>query len=264
MIMPILYAVLALSIMGLLFGITLAFASKIFAVEKDERIPQIQEVLTGANCGGCGYAGCSAFATAVAEGRAKINGCPVGGTKVAAKVAAIMGTEEIAEERKNAFVRCAGSANSAIKKYEYKGEHDCNAVMRLGGGDKMCKYACIGFGTCVKACSFGALKIENGVAVVDKEKCTACGLCISSCPKNLITLTPYDSAYAVACSSLDKGPAVRKQCSVGCISCRICEKACEFGAIAIINNVAQIDFEKCTGCGVCAEKCPSKIIHCNN
>jgi len=263
MFLSILYAILVLGIMGLLFGVVLAFASKIFEVKVDERIPQIVDLLPGANCGGCGYTGCVAFATSVVEGKAKVNGCIVGGDKTAEKIGEIVGKEAEDIIEMNAVVHCCGNNEAAVKKYKYEGIEDCNAAMRLSGGDKACKYSCLGLGTCVKACKFDAITIENGVAKIDKEKCTACGVCVASCPKHLIELIPYESKIMIGCSSKDKGPVVRKNCSVGCIACKMCERACQFDAIHVIDNLAVIDYSKCTGCGACVEKCPTKIIRNN-
>lgn len=260
MVQNVIAAVLSLGLMGLAFGAILAYASKVFAVKVDERVSRIVEVLPGANCGGCGFAGCAALASAIVDGRAPVNGCPVGGSACAENVAAIMGVEAETGGRKVAYVACNGTCNAAKSRYQYVGIADCVSVMRLGGGDKECVYGCTGLGTCVKACQFGALSLVDGVAKVDKELCTACGMCISACPKKIISMVPCDSLVHVACSSKDKGADARKFCDVSCIACKICEKACPSDAIHVINNVAVIDYDKCTNCGLCAEKCPRKCI----
>ncbi len=253
-------AVLVVGITGLIFGCILAIASVIFAVKKDERIDKIAEVLPGANCGACGMAGCSAYAAAIVESGAAINLCSVGKAAVAEKIAGIMGTEAGEVEEKVAKVLCQGTCENATDKYIYEGVADCRAAQRLAGGAKECAYGCLGLGTCVKACMFDAIKIENGIAVVDEEKCTGCGKCREACPKNVIELVPKSAKAVVLCKNKDKGAAVNKYCKTGCIACRICEKNCEFGAITVNDNCATIDYEKCTGCGVCAEKCPKKVI----
>lgn len=247
--------------MGLLFGSLLAYASKKFAVEVDERIPFITEALPGANCGGCGFAGCAAFAAAVVEGKAPVNGCPVGGAACAAKIAEIMGVKAEASERKIARVLCNGTCDQAKDKFDYYGVTDCVAAAKLGGGQKSCAYGCLGLGTCVKACMFDAIKIENGIAVIDKNKCTACGKCAAACPKNVIELIEESRETWVMCKSKDPGKEVRKVCDTGCIACKICEKACKFDAIHVVDNVAVIDYEKCVNCNQCVIKCPKKIIH---
>lgn len=260
MITKILIAVAALGTMGLLFGILLAYASKVFAVKADERIDIISGLLPGANCGGCGYAGCSALAAAIVQGDAKVNACPVGGSETAAAIAKVMGVAEEGVVRKYSKVKCSGQCSVVQMKYDYMGIDDCESAARLADGNKACKYSCLGFGSCVQKCAFGAITLRDGVAFIDRDKCTACGVCVESCPRGLIELIPYDNQYWVSCSTHDKGAAVRKACEVGCIGCKLCEKACQYDAIHVIDNVAKIEYDKCTNCGACAEKCPRKII----
>jgi len=246
---------------GLFIGLFLGFAGTKFAVEVDEREEAITGVLPGNNCGGCGYAGCSGLAAAIVKGEAEISGCPVGGAPVAAKIGEIMGLEAGETVRKTAFVKCAGTCDKAKQDYEYHGIHDCVMVnMMQNGGPKACIYGCLGEGTCVAACPFDAIHIVDGVAVVDKEACKACGKCVKACPKHLIELVPYEQKHLVQCSSNDKGKDVMKACKVGCIGCMMCTKVCPTGAITVTNNVAHIDPAKCTNCGLCKEKCPKKII----
>ncbi len=255
----ILYPVVALSMMGLLFGVLLAFASKIFAVKTDERLPKIIEALPGANCGGCGYAGCSNLASEILAGNAPVNACPVGGERTANAIAEIMGVKAEEKVRAVAHVNCRGG-NTTKKKYRYKGIEDCLAASKVSGGPSECAYGCLGYGTCVKACPFGAIEIKDGVAVVDQEKCTACKKCVAACPRHIITLVPYPADVHISCVSRDKGAYVRNICNVGCIACRICEKKCPAGAITVENNVARIDYDKCINCGECAGVCPRKLI----
>lgn len=254
-------AILVVGGIGLVFGCILAFASFIFKVEEDERIGLISAELPGANCGGCGYAGCSAFASAVVEGTAPVNGCTVGKNAVAEKVAAIMGCEAENIEPMVARVLCAGTCDVAKDKYEYQGISNCAAAAKLAGGAKSCPNGCLGLGSCAEACKFDAISVENGIAKVDPEKCTACGQCVEACPKKIIAMIPKKKKYTVDCSATTPGAATGKNCSVGCIGCKICEKNCLFDAIKVENALARIDYEKCTDCGICAEKCPKKIIH---
>lgn len=257
----ILVATLIVGGVGLFVGLFLGVAGIKFKVEVDEKEEAILGVLPGNNCGGCGYAGCSNLAAAIAKGEAAVNACPVGGEKVGKLVADIMGVEAEASARQVAFVQCKGDCDKAKVDYEYTGIEDCRMLSFVpGGGAKSCNYGCLGFGSCVKACPFDAIHIENGIAVVDKEKCKACGKCIAVCPKNLITLIPYDAKHVVACSSHDKGPVTMKACEVGCIGCQLCKKNCPADAIIIEDFNATIDQEKCTGCGTCKEKCPKKAI----
>lgn len=252
-------ATVIVGVLGLIFGGILAYADKALAVPQDDRIDKIVEVLPGANCGGCGFAGCSNYAESVVSGQSGVSGCPVGGDETAAKIAEIMGVEAGNSVRMRAFVRCSGG-DRAESKYEYVGIDDCLAASLISGGPKSCTYGCFGLGSCARACPFGAIEIKDGVAVVDKEKCTACKKCVAVCPRGIIELIPYDAEVRVSCINCDKGAVTRKVCEVGCIGCGICAKTCQYDAIHIENNVAVIDYEKCTQCGSCAEKCPRKII----
>lgn len=263
--MDIILAAAVVGGVGLLMGLFLGVASEKFKVEVDEREVEVRAQLPGNNCGGCGFPGCDGLAAAIVKKEAPVGGCPVGGSAVAAKIAAIMGEEASDSVRKTAFVKCKGDCEKAGTLYEYYGVEDCAAASQMQNkGQKICTYGCLGFGSCKKACPFGAIEIIDGIAKVDKEKCKACGKCVAACPKHLIELIPYDSKYAVQCSSHDKGPVVKKSCSAGCIGCTLCTKQCETGAITVDGFLAHIDYDKCTGCGKCAEKCPAKVIEMQN
>ena len=253
--------VLSLGGMGLIFGSLLAYASKKFKVDVDERVSMVIETLPSANCGACGYAGCSAFADAVVEGKAPVEGCVVGGEKCASLIAEIMGITAGKSERKIARVMCNGTNDNTDVKYKYHGIEDCTLAAQLGEGPKNCTYGCIGMGTCVKACQFDAINIVNGIAVIDEEKCTGCGMCVKVCPKNIIELVPEGNKTWVMCKSQDKAKDMKLICKTGCIACGICEKVCKFDAIHVNNNLASIDYDKCINCGLCVEKCPKKIIY---
>lgn len=257
----ILTATVVVGVVGIFVGIFLGIAGIRFKVQVDEKEEAVLAVLPGNNCGGCGYAGCSGLAAAIAKGEAPVNACPVGGEPVGKKVAEIMGVEAEATERQVAFVACQGDCEKAGKDYDYYGIEDCRMMSFVpGGGPKSCNSGCLGFGTCAKVCPFDAIHVENGVAVVDKEECKACGKCIAVCPKHLISLVPYRAKLAVACSSTDKGPVTMKACKTGCIGCGICVKNCPSQAVSVSDFHAAIDQEKCTGCGTCMEKCPKKAI----
>ncbi len=258
-IMNIVSAALVLFIMGVLFALLLGFASKVFAVEVDERIPLVRECLPGANCGGCGYPGCDGLAAAIVAGTAPINGCPVGGAAAAAKIGAVMGVEASTEERKVAHVYCNGGC-AAKDKAKYEGLQDCNAALRVAGGPKECAFGCMGLGSCVKACAFGALEIVGGVAKVNPDKCVACGKCVATCPKKLIALVPESKKVHVNCMNKDKGAQAMKVCDNACIGCMKCEKTCKFDAIHVEGNVAKIDYTKCKNCKMCAKACPKNAI----
>ena len=256
----ILVPVVVLGGLGLLFGFSLGFASKAFAVETDPKADEIRKVLPGANCGACGYPGCDGCAVAIAEGNAPVSACIVGGSSVAEKIADIMGTDAGNVVREVATVLCQGDCSKAKNKYAYAGLRDCRAQNILAGGSKACSYGCLGCGTCVDVCDFDAIHIVNGVALVDKEKCVACQACIKVCPKGIIELVPYDNEVVVKCKSNDPGKVVRKNCSIGCIGCQICVKNCPENAFSFENNLARINYEKCTSCGICAGKCPTGAI----
>ncbi len=246
--------------LGLLMGALLALASKIFAVKKDECAEAIKECLPGANCGGCGYSGCEAYAAAVSSGEAAVNLCTVGGNEVSGKIAGIMGVDAGETVRMRAQVMCSGTAEYAKKKYIYSGIDDCSAAVRIGGGDKLCQNGCVGLGTCVKACPFEAITVESGVAVVHYEKCRGCGVCVAACPKGIIQLIPFDAKHWIGCISEADGKKTRRVCDVGCISCKLCEKNCPTGAVRVDNSVAKIDYSLCSGCDKCVDKCPRHII----
>ena len=257
----ILIATVVVAAVGLIIGVLLGIAGQKFYVEVDEKEEKVRAALPGNNCGGCGYAGCDGLAAAIVKGEAEISGCPVGGAAVAAKVGEIMGVDASGVEKKVAFVKCAGNCEKAGKDYNYSGINDCRmATVLPGGGDKSCIYGCLGYGSCVSVCEFGALSIKDGIAVVDKEKCVSCGKCVKACPKNLIELVPYDADCKVRCASKDKGKDVRAVCTAGCIACGMCERNCPQRAVNVVDNVAVIDYEKCTRCGLCATKCPTKVI----
>ncbi len=256
----ILFAVLVLGALGLIFGAVLAIAGKVFAVEKDERYDAILELLPGANCGGCGFAGCASYADAIVNEGADISCCPASTDEARAEIARIMGVSLTKNERLTALVRCNGG-NRSKKKFEYAGLSDCVAAMRVAGGPLECQYGCLGMGTCVSACPFGAIAInENGVAEVNSEICTGCLKCVSACPRNIIIPVPYTADVNVVCASHEKGAVLRKICDIGCLGCKLCVKTCKYDAIQVEDNLASIDYTKCTGCGECAEKCPRHLI----
>lgn len=257
----IIVATLIVGAVGLFVGLFLGVAGIKFKVEVDEKEEAVLAALPGNNCGGCGYAGCSGLAAAIAKGEAPVNACPVGGEKVGEQIARIMGVQAQESEKKVAFVKCQGDRERTRDDYDYTGMEDCRMLSFVpNGGPKSCNDGCLGFGSCVKVCPFDAIHVVNGVAVVDKETCKACGKCVAVCPKHLIELVPYKAKHLVACSSQAKGPVTIKDCDVGCIACQLCKKNCPSDAITIENFHATIDYDKCTGCGICKTKCPKKAI----
>lgn len=260
-VMSIVLATLAIGVVGLLVGLLLVWVAGKFKVEVDEKEAAVRDLLPGNNCGGCGYAGCDALAAAIAKGEAAVGACPVGGANVATAISAVMGVEADASEPMVAFVKCAGTCDKVRMKSEYYGIKDCRmAAIVPGKTPKQCSYGCLGFGTCVRECPFDAIRMDDGIAVIDKSKCKACGKCVAVCPNQLIELVPYSAKHFVSCNSNDKGKYTKANCDAGCIGCGKCAKTCEHGAIVVENFLAKIDYSKCVNCGKCAEACPTGII----
>ena len=268
--MDIIIAIGILGGLGLIFGLVLAAASKVFHVETDPRLDQLNECLPGANCGGCGYAGCGGYAEAVLSGEAEIGKCASGGNECAQAMAAIMGVKAEAVTRKVAMVRCSGEkaydkdgnlVSGARVKAKYEGFKDCLSASKVGGsGPLSCKFGCLGFGTCVKACKYDAMKIVNGIAHVNEDRCVGCMACAAVCPRKLIVPVEPDRNVVIACASLAKGAVTTRGCTVGCVGCGLCRKICPQEAITIENNLAIIDYSKCDSCGLCATVCTKKLI----
>lgn len=257
----IVYPVLVMGTLGLAFGALLAFASIKFFVPADPRVERIRAILPGANCGGCGYPGCDGYATGIVDENAKTNLCAAGGAALAEGIAEIMGVQAESAVPMRAFLKCKGSPEFSARNVIYSGIKDCRSATVLpGGSPNACPFGCMGFGTCVKVCVFGALRIENDLAVVDPDKCVGCGTCVATCPKAVLTLVPKTSNVQVTCDSTWRGADVKRVCSAGCIGCGMCARACPEGAIAVENNLASIDWAKCTNCGACVAKCPTKSI----
>jgi len=252
--------IISLGGLSLILGVGLVFFSKKFSVEEDPLKETLKAAMPGVNCGACGFAGCDAFAEAIFSSTAKITDCPVGGSTLADNLAEIMGVAPSVFERRTAFVKCIGCFEKSSFRYIYNGIAECNIAMQLASGPKACAYGCQGGGSCIRVCAFDAIKIVNGIAIIDAEKCTACLACIDVCPNKLIDLAPYEKDIRVACASKDFGKAVKAVCTVGCIGCKLCAKACPTEAIAIEDNLARINYDKCTLCGVCVDKCPAKVI----
>lgn len=252
---------LVLGLLGFLIGAGLAVASKRFAVETDPRIEKIAAMLPGANCGACGFAGCLAYAKAIVEGSARPTVCPVGGEEASKKIAEVLGVKIASQQKLAARVHCGGDISEKRQKGYYTGVETCLSATLVTGGTVMCSYGCLGFGDCIKACPFGAMKFrENLPPDIDEEKCTACGLCIKACPKNLIELIPKDKRFIVACSSHDKGKIVKQVCDVGCIGCGLCVKKCPEKSVVLENNLSKIDYTKCKNIGECFKVCPTKCV----
>ena len=249
---------------GIVCGIVLSLASVIMAVPIDKRVEKIKSVLPGANCGACGFPSCEKFAVAVANEEAPVNGCPPGGADVVIDISEILGidsNEEAIEQIAVVLCRCCDMMRK--EKLNYSGELTCTYASQLYGGPTACFYACQGFGDCVPACDYDAIKIVNGLAAVDAYRCVGCTVCVASCPKGLIQMAPAYDVAVVHCASNDWGPNVLKVCTLGCIGCSRCVKACPKEAVKVEDYLAKVDYEKCGGCGECTNVCPKGIIYIN-
>ncbi len=249
-----------LCVLGGLFAFLLAFLYDKFRVTEDERVKAVREKLSGANCGGCGYAGCDAFAQALVKGEAKLSECGATSRINKDAIAEMLGTKN-EEEEKAYVVKCNGG-NKCTDKYEYQGYGDCKSMELLSGGKKSCTFGCMVAGSCSYICSIGAAEIDNndGISHINQQKCVGCGACAKECPKGLIQPIPKHALYYVACISNEKGKDKRSYCKGACIGCGACVRACTEGAIQVIDNLAVIDYEKCISCGECFNKCPTKCI----
>jgi len=260
MIIQILIPVAAMALLGLIFGVGLAYTLKLFGIKVDPDIFKILSMLPGANCGACGKAGCSAFAEALKKGEALPSGCVVSNEEARHSIAELLGIEHKAGKKKTAVMLCNGGARAADK-FIYRGLKTCKAASLVFGGQKACGFGCLGFGDCVIVCPFGAIKMgPENLPVVDPEKCTACGNCVKTCPKKLYVLKAASCSYYVKCSSTDPGGGTGKACSSGCIACLKCQKACPVGAVKVESNLSRIDADKCQNIGKCFEACPTKVI----
>lgn len=257
----ILRSCLALGGLGIVFGVFLGIAAKKFAVKTDPRVEKISGLLPGANCGGCGQAGCHTFAELINNGKVSVNSCVALEEKEAHEIAGILGIEASKKAAEAAAVHCCGGKKEArIKSASYNGLQDCRASILVGNSPKACDYGCIGFGDCVRACPFGAVSMdENDLPVIDINKCTGCGKCVTACPRNIISLIPHNTKIYLGCSSRDKGKAVKEVCAVGCIGCMICAKPAitPSGVIQMKGNLPSIDYEKGEDISPAAAKCPT-------
>lgn len=258
-------ALIVMGSLGLVFGVGLAIASKILAVEKDKRVEQIEEILPGANCGACGAPGCAGFAEGVVVGKYAVNGCTAGGSDVAALIAGIMGTDAGDLIQKVAVIRCRGDKDTCVERAVYSGVNDCRAAMLIAEGAKGCVYGCLGLGSCVTACPFEAIHMApNGLPEVDESACTGCGACVDTCPRNIIELIPFNQPVYIGCVSKDFGKSVKAVCTVGCIGCGMCakENVTPDEMITMDGKIPVIHYGKVkhpeTDLSAAVEKCPTK------
>jgi len=252
-------AVIALGGLGVAFAIGLAIANAKLAVARNPLADEILDALPGANCGACGLAGCSAYAEALAAGKVPVNLCTPGGADTASKIAQLLGVEAGENHKTLAIVHC--NRTDAKQSFDYRGLQDCKAAMLAGDGVFDCEYACLGLGTCVEACPFGAIVMSaEGLPIIIESKCTGCGVCTNVCPKNIISVEKATSFVHIQCRSQDKGGVARKNCRRACIGCGKCAKICPVEAIEIRDFLAHIDYAKCISCGKCVGECPTGAI----
>jgi len=270
MVGTVIWTVAVLTVLGTALAVVLFLVARKFRVEEDPRIDEVEKMMPGANCGGCGFAGCRAFAeSCVREGSLEKNFCPVGGNETMKKVAGVLGLEAVVKAPSVAVVRCNGSCANRPRTNEFDGAQSCRVKAALYSGDTGCSFGCLGCGDCVAACAFGALSMDpaSGLPVVEEDKCTGCGACAKACPKNIIELRakgPRGMRVFVGCLNKDKGAIARKACSAACIGCGKCAKVCAFDAIEVCDNLAYIDFTKCKLCKKCVAECPTGAINAVN
>ena len=249
------------AVVGLIAAVILTIASKLMYVPVDEKVAAIREVLPGANCGACGFAGCDDYAAAFGENPALSTAlCPVGGSSIASQIAGILGVDAADAEEKVAMVMCQGNYGVTRQIMEADRIHTCKEAKMFYGGQWACPYGCLGLGDCFNVCKFDAIRIVNGVSRIDRDKCVGCGACDDTCPNNIISMVNKKNLVFVACKSMEKGAKTRKTCENGCIGCMKCQKTCKFEAIKVENNVAQVDLEACKNCGLCEKECPTGAI----
>ena len=244
---------------AVIFAVLIVTVSKLCMIKEDSKTEEIKDCLANANCGGCGYAGCADFAKALAEGKATLDACGPTSKEGKKRISEILGIEYSDSKEIAAKTHCSGG-KECIDLFGYVGNQTCYAMYSFGGGNKGCIFGCLGGGDCVKACEYGAITMKNGVSVINKDLCVACGKCVKACPKHIIELIPKDAAIYIACSSEHRGKDVMNVCKKGCIGCGICTKNCPENAIIMEDNLPKVDYSKCTGCFTCVEKCPRKCI----
>ena len=252
-------SLLTLGGLGLLMALILGIAYLKLAVKPNPKEEAVRKFLPGANCGACGFPGCDMYAEKLSKGETSIEGCKAIDNEARKKIAEVLGVEAKTTKPQVAALICQGGEGICTDSYLYNGVQSCRAANLLHGGDKGCPFGCTGLGDCERVCSFGAIKMgEDKLPIIDYNKCTGCGICVEECPKGVLTLIPKDKLVFIACTSQDKGKAVKSVCKLGCIGCTICVKVCPYDALKMEGTLPVMDFEKCADCGICVHKCPTK------
>jgi electron transport complex protein RnfB len=251
-------AIASMVVLGVVFGLGLAAASRAFHVEVDPRVEEVLDTLPQLNCGACGYRNCEDYAEAVALKGAEPDLCVPGGTDTAQAVGTIMGLEVGEKEVLRAYLHCQGTMERCRARFEYDGPPNCRASVTVQNGWKACFYGCLGLGDCVEVCPVGAITIgHDKLPVVDRDLCIGCGMCVDVCPRNLYELLPVQRVGVyLGCSSQDKGRSVKDACSVGCIACQKCVKVDPKAAIQMKGNLPDLDYGQGSTFLEAAEACP--------
>lgn len=242
---------------AIVVGVLLLVFSHFFKVEVDPKAAKIRACLPGINCGACGYKGCDDYAAAVATGSVSPNRCIPGSSEVAAELCEIIGVKVEEFKHEVAYTACNGHCNATDQIARYEGIQTCAAASMLYGGTNTCRFGCLGYGDCAAACPTEAICMSNGIARIDASHCIGCGLCSRTCPKGIISMIPQNTKTILFCSNTQKGVDARKACENACIGCQKCTKVCPNDAISVTNNLAKIDYTKCTNCGACVKNCPT-------
>lgn len=253
-------AIIAVGTIGLILGIVLGIASRLFGEKADQKVEQVKALLPNMRCGACGFASCEALAESMVRGTSPYDACFAGGSETAGSIARLLGGENTVRKRKVARVLCSGTVKHTVKTHHYQGIQTCQAAQRQFRGEWACKHGCLGMGDCVRACPFGAICVQNGIAIIREAKCRGCEKCIPACPRGIIRMVPEDSRVTVACHSRETAKDTIRACKRGCIGCGKCAKACPRDAITVENSLAVIHPGLCDQCGKCIEVCPVRVI----
>jgi len=251
-------------VLAVFMAYVLGWANEAFHVETDERVEACLEALPGANCGGCGFVGCSDYAEAVVAGKAECDRCPVGGPACAKKLAEILGVELGHSAPYRPVVHCGATYEQRLGRHAYDGEPRCTAA-NLVAGVQGCTYGCLGFGDCERVCEFDAIDVIDGLATVDYAKCVGCGACAKICPRNIIHMVPFNRSQvaAIACSNKDFGKDVKAVCKVGCLGCGACQRLSDLFRVS--DNIAHVEYDQLDEKALASsrkafDKCPSNRI----